>query len=338
MKVDGKEFLRNVGIEEDKEKLKKAQEKLEEQKRNSIKKDPGFFDNNPAEDDAVSLNLSSQQEDPQTSEGEFNNLYDIKLDPDSNGKNRKKYIILIIALILLFTITIVIIRLISNSQEEDKLNSSQQPAQAIEKDSQLDKIKTDEEYQKIISQQDKEENDIFKADTASSKKELILPEPVKEAPPVKIEPKKVEQTKKDLFGINKETPEVKTPEVQKTAETTIEKKKEEVKKVFQKIEKPEPVKQVTVEAPKVTNFVKKESAIAKGYYIQIASFTKKPADRFLTSITKKGYSYKLHKMDIKGKTYNKVLIGVYPSYSAAKDRLPKIKKDLNAPGAYILKL
>eukprot|EP01156_Anaeramoeba_ignava_P013917 Anaeramoba_ignava/a607776_20.p3 GENE.a607776_20~~a607776_20.p3 ORF type:complete len:336 (+),score=2.25 a607776_20:2657-3664(+) len=335
MKVDGKEFLRNVGIEEDKERLRQAQEKLEDQKRESIRKEPGFFDNNPAEDDAVSLNLSSGAL-PESEEGD-NNLYDIKLDPDSNGKNRKKYIILIISLILLFTITIVVIRLISNNQEEDKLSNAGQPVQQIAKDNQLDKIKTDEEYQKIINKQN-EEDELFKTEAATQKKELILPEPVKEASPVKIESKKVEETKKDLFGITKETPEVKAPEVQKTAETTIEKKKEEVKKVFQQIEKPEPVKQVTVEAPKVTNFVKKEAAIAKGYYIQIASFTKKPADSFLNGITKKGYSYKLHQMDIKGKTYNKVLIGVYPSYSAAKERLPKIKKDLNAPGAYILKL
>ena len=137
MKIDGKEFLRNVGIEEDKLNLKKAQEKLEEQKREFKQKDHGFFDNDPLDDDSVSLNLSSNSSFEDKS---INNLHDIRLDPDSNGNSKKKYIILIASLILLFIITIVIIRIISNNQEEKKLS---QPAasQTIEKDNQLDNIK-----------------------------------------------------------------------------------------------------------------------------------------------------------------------------------------------------
>ena len=38
MEVDGKEFLRNVGIEQDKERLIQEQQKLEELKRASVKR------------------------------------------------------------------------------------------------------------------------------------------------------------------------------------------------------------------------------------------------------------------------------------------------------------
>lgn len=341
MKIDGKEFLRNVGIEEDKLNLKKAQEKLEEQKREFKQKEPGFFDNDFSEDESVSLNLSSE-----SSPKDFNNLYDIKLDPDANSSNKKKYIILIAALILLFIITIVIIRIISNNQEESKLSQNNVNTQTIEKDNQLDKIKTNEEYEKIIEKED-EKLDFTKERTTLEKKEIILPEPVKEEPPVKIETKKVDEPKKDLFGLTKDTPEVKTQEpvkqaektVEKTVEKTIEKKREEAKKAFQSIEKPQAKKQV-VAAPEVTNFVKKEGTVsaAKGYFIQIGSFSKKPSDSYLNNITKKGYKYKIHQTDVKGKTYNKVLIGVYTSYNEAKQKLSSVKKDLNAPGAYILKL
>lgn len=335
MRIDGKEFLRNVGIEEDKQNLKKAQEKLDEQKREFKHQEPGFFDNDPSEDESVSLNISSS---PNLENNDFNNLHDIKLDPGANSNNKKKYIILIASLILLFIITIVIIRLISNSQEEDKLAQSASSTMAIEKDNQLNNIKTDEEYENIIQKQ--EDKLHFKQETPMEKKEIILPEPVKEKAPVKIEPKKSDAPQKDLFGLTKETAAAAKPqETQKTVEKTVEKKKEEVKKVFQQIDKPAAKKQA-VETPKVTNFVKKEKTITanNGYFIQVGSFSKKPSDSFLNNITKKGYKYKIHQTDVKGKRYNKVLIGVYPSYNTAKKDLGKVRKDLKAPGAYILKL
>ena len=44
MEVDGKEFLRNVGIEQDKERLNHEQQKLEELKRASVKRNQNYMD------------------------------------------------------------------------------------------------------------------------------------------------------------------------------------------------------------------------------------------------------------------------------------------------------
>lgn len=332
MEVNGKEFLRNVGIEEDKQSLEKEQKKLDEQKRNSIKKDDGYFQEDPT-DEGVSVNISS---DSTLKQDDFNNLYDIKLNPDANSSNKKKYLILIASLILLFIITIVIIRVISNSDEQNKLQE-QQPTQSLEKDNQLNSIKTDEQYQEIIKKDEK--LDFTQPDPINQvqeKKELILPEPVKEAPPVNIESVKNTQTKKDIFGIEKKESVQKTPS-QTTAVQEKEKLKQKLKDSLK--QKVQTKKQVVLPPPEVKNFVKPANASnPKGYFIQIGSFTKKPASSYLKNITSKGYSYTLHKVTIKGKEYNKLLIGAYPSHGTAKKNLSKIKKDLKAPGAYILKL
>ena len=44
MEVDGKEFLRNVGIEQDKDRLTHEQQKLEELKRASVKREQNYMD------------------------------------------------------------------------------------------------------------------------------------------------------------------------------------------------------------------------------------------------------------------------------------------------------
>lgn len=350
MKVDGKEFLRNIGIEEDKQNLKKEQERLEKQKRESIQKESGFFDNDPSDDDAISLNISSQN--GSLNEKEFNNLYDIKLNPDNSGGNKKKYIILIASLILLFIITIVVIRVISNNKEENKIEQTN--TQTLKQDNQLNKIKTNEEYEKII----KEDNEklTFEKDEPQieiqEKKELVLPEPIKEKPPVNIQTPKVEDVKNDLFGItDAASTDIKTEEPQTKEVIKKEEAKPEVKKTVNQEQLKDKLKeslknaavtqkQIALPVPEVTNFNvnDKKSEQIKGYFIQVGSFTKKPSDNYLNDIAKKGYTYKIHQVEVKGKTFNKLLIGTYPTHDAAKQNLEKVKKDLKAPGAYILKL
>lgn len=332
MEVNGKEFLRNIGIEEDKQNLEKEQKKLDEQKRASIKNRESFFQEDPS-DEGVSVNISS---DSTLKDSDFNNLYDIKLNPDANGNNKKKYLILIVSLILLFIITIVVIRMISNNNEESKL---EQPSQTIQKDNQLNNIKTNDEYEQIIEKNEKLSfTEPESVNQIQEKKELILPEPTKEPSPVKIESAKKTQATKDIFGLEKEAKQEAITQKTALVENDQEKLKEKLKESLNKAVKQD--KKVILPAPEVTNFVKPttSSKAVKGYFIQIGSFTKKPATNYLKNITSKGYTYTLHKVTVKGKEYNKLLIGSYPSHSAAKQNLPKIKKDLKAPGAYILKL
>lgn len=348
MQVDGKEFLRNVNIEKEKAKLEKQKRNLDESKVNAVKKEPDYFE---PEDDAAYLDVPMDEKENTPLSDNLNHLHDIRLEGSNNDDNKKKYIILGFALILLFIITIVIVRLISNSQEEEKIEKSkpavqEQKVEKIKEDEKLNKIETPKEYKKVIQEDD------FKKPAAPiaqkvEKKDIILPEPVKEESPVIIEPKKPAVKPKDLFGIDpvketivKEEKKVK-PKVEKQAVKKVEKKVE--KQVEKKVAKPKvviedkPKRKMVVNPPKETNFVKKTQGNVKGYYIQIGSFSKKPSDRYLSNIKNKGYSYAVHGMNIKGKYYNKVLIGPYPTRATAKSSLAKVRKAFKVPGAYILK-
>ncbi len=339
MEVDGKEFLRNMSIEQDKARLMEEQEKLEKKKRDSVRQQSSEHTSNLNNDSAyVDLSFGKNSDD---TESTINQLQDIMLEPDSNNKNKKKYIILGFALILLFIITIVVIRMISNSSQENQLmNDIDKPLLTIDKDKILDKIDTKEEFEKVINQNEMAPNDLNIKDV--EKKELILPEPIKEKPPVLIEkPKVVDKPQRDVFGLEKPVEEEKLvvnkakvkEETKKTVERPVkaEDKKEELKAVFAG------KREVVVSSPIETNFTKTKKSSLNGYYIQLGAFSKKPSDKYLSNISKKGYSYTIYTTEIKGKVYNKVLVGAYPSKKTALQDIEKIKKDFNNKNAYILK-
>ncbi|MEA3497548.1 MAG: SPOR domain-containing protein [Campylobacterota bacterium] len=336
MEVNGKEFLRNVSIEQDKADLADQQKKLDEQKRESLKKVPDYFESQNSEESAY-VNISKEQ----TTEiqDEENSLFDIKLDNNSNNKNKKKYIILGFALILLFIITIVIIRIISNNDQEKQLETQTKITKTINKDKILDKIDSIEEYQKVI------ENNQKPVTPKIEKKDIILPEPIKDESPVTFEKKEIKkEIKKDLFELEKKVVEKTETKTEKIKQKVISKPKEIVKpKVAVQTKQKEiiaktPVKRKIILPPVVeTNLTKKSNSKVQGYYIQIGAFSKKPSDKLLNSITKKGYRYDIHSVVVKGKTYNKVLIGSYPSKALALKVIYKVRKDFNNPSAYILK-
>ncbi|SFP09543.1 SPOR domain-containing protein [Hydrogenimonas thermophila] len=73
------------------------------------------------------------------------------------------------------------------------------------------------------------------------------------------------------------------------------------------------------------------------YYIQVGAFFNYPPDKkFLNAITKEKLSYVIVKGEKNGKTYEKVMIGPYPSRKKAKEALPVIRKRINQ-NAYITK-
>jgi DedD protein len=85
--------------------------------------------------------------------------------------------------------------------------------------------------------------------------------------------------------------------------------------------------------------VKKQEAkvsAVKGYYIQVGAFTKYPDKKLLSKLKINGYRVTMHKMEIKGKMYTKVLIGSYKSKAEANSNLPYIKQRINK-SAYILR-
>jgi len=319
MEVNGKDFMRKVSIEQDKAELTDQIKKLDEEKKVSMKKAPEYFDSHNISDDSAYVNISNQN--PHLQEDE-NNLLDIKLDNKSNASNKKKMILLGIGLIILFIITIIVMRVISNNEQEEKLENTEKPTQTLNKDKILDRIDSIEEYQKIIDKNPQTEIEKIE------KKDIILPEATKELSPIKDEqPIIKKEIKKDLFELEKKS-------VQKV-QKIIEKPKPVVKP--KPIVQSKPKREIVVPPVAETNFTKKTATKVKGYYIQIGAFTKKPSDNLLRSISKKGYTYTIHKINIKGRIYNKVLIGSYSSKSAATKVIGKVKKDFNNPNAYILK-
>jgi DedD protein len=344
MEVNGKEFMRNVGLEQSKERLIEEQNKLEASKRDSIKQDQNYLNDEFYKEDSayVDLSLSSMQQSPPEVE-ETDNINNIFLGQKDQNKNKKKYIVLGIGLVFLFLITILIFRLLSNNDVEEKIENINPEAQELNRDKILNKIDTNEEYQKVIDRKialDESKN----MDKEVKLKEIIIPEDVSNNTPIVIDtPKSIVEPKRDLFGLDNTTSKPITPQ---SIQNKIEKKIEKPIKIKQKIKAKKKIKKVNslskprriiaIEPPKETNFTKKNTNVS-GYYIQIGAFTKKPTDKLLNSISQKGYNYTVHSMFIKGKTYNKVLIGSYSSRAKASNLLNKVRKDFNNKNAYILK-
>lgn len=74
------------------------------------------------------------------------------------------------------------------------------------------------------------------------------------------------------------------------------------------------------------------------YYVQVGSFTKyEPNKKFLSSITKLGYKYMYNKVNVNGRSINKVLVGPFASESQARDARRVLRSKVE-PGAFLVKL
>jgi len=343
MEVDGKEFLRNVALEQDKERLIKEQQKLEEMKRESIYRDETYTQQQatPKQPEQTPyMDISMENNNPSTNQSntplEENQIQDLMLEPEDPNKTKKKYIILGMGLIVVFIITILVIRLISNNDMKEKMENLNPETKPLATDKILDKIDTNEEYQKVIDKKAASQ-EISKLDQAkkdSLNEIAISDQKVEDTPLVIDKPKPKAEPKRDLFGLDKNQ-QAKTIQ---TPPKAVKPPKVEPKKVVA-IQKPapKPQKKVVISPPVEKKLVTPKASKVNGYYIQIGAFTKTPSKGLLNTISKKGYNYAVHKMTIKGKLYNKVLIGPYPTRSVALKDLPKVRKNMNNPSAYILK-
>jgi len=104
MQVNGREFMRNVSIEQEKSELAQQQEKLDKEKREAFNDNSEFFDAQDEQTESVFKNTPPPPPLPKNDTLDGENLYDIKLDTDSNTSNKKRYILLGVALITLFII------------------------------------------------------------------------------------------------------------------------------------------------------------------------------------------------------------------------------------------
>jgi len=326
MKVDGKEFIRNLGIEQDKEKLVQEQQKLEELKRVSVQREQDFMNTETHKEESAFVDVSGSNEIPPNS-GDFseNSVEDILLDTSNTNNNKKKYIMLGLGLVLLFIITVLVIRLISNNDLKEELNTTNNPQTEIINDEILNKIDSNEQYQKVIERKKalSESKNIDLKEKKDFNSMAVAQEEENNVPLVIDTPKVKTPTKRDLFGLDKE-------QSKEVAQTT-KKEVKEVKKVSQ------PKREIIVPPAKETNFTKKSTATT-GYFVQIGAFSRTPTKSLLKDILSKGYSYKIYQLTVKGKLYNKVLIGPYKTRADTIRNLSQIKSDFKNPNAYILKL
>ena len=130
----------------------------------------------------------------------------------------------------------------------------------------------------------------------------------------------------DLDKIAKKLKQESVAPVKKVQKPAPKPVKEPVVKPKKEVQKPKKVSQ----PKKVTNGVR--------YFIQVGSFTRyAPNKRFLSSIKKLGYDYTFHKVNIKGKTLNKVLVGPFATQKEARDARRILRAKVE-PGAFLVKL
>ena len=269
----------------------------------------------------------SELEEVQTSIGENNTirnesvnepidteLGNIMLDNSNSNEesNKKKYLILGLILVILFLLTIIVIRLLTDDSKEDSFTTNK--TNPIETKISNEDSNIEENFQKIMNE--RIQKNTIKEELSSEEKIDAINE--------KKEPEEVEeaQSSRDILD-----------ETIKKIEAEIKPKKQEVKKVV-------PKKEVVKKAPKqsVKDLVKDISSSApKGYFVQIGAFSKKPSNSYINKIKNANLKYKVHQVEVKGKLYNKVLIGPYSSRANAADNIENIKKKLNLSSAYILK-
>ena len=135
----------------------------------------------------------------------------------------------------------------------------------------------------------------------------------------------------------------------------IKKESDDLEQIAQKLKKESAVKKVVKKeavavkkvtpkpTPKKVAVAKKEtkpvtSTSSQSYFIQVGSFSKyEPDAKFLKSITEKGFTYKYHKVTIKSKILNKVLVGPFNSEKDARTALRTIRSSIES-GAFLVKI
>jgi DedD protein len=273
--------------------------------------------NNAAQNPQLSQNLESYynniNENPNNSGDQ--ELDDIRLESSNN--NKQKYILFGLSLVLLFLITIVTLRLLSDDKEKNNFS---------------DNNLIEENNYNFVQKENKDINNKLNIDEIVQAEENIKVQTSKENNTLKQQPER------DLFGLEKGIENQKEKTAQ-TLEKIVEKQTIQEISIEQPkpvIKKPTPVVQKVIEEKKEKQ-IKVPSSVIKGIYIQVGAFTKLPDKKLLAKLKTNNYPFVIHKMDIKGKTYNKVLIGGYKNRAEAKTHLDNVKQLFNK-NAYILRI
>lgn len=308
MEIKGDDFLKKIQVHQEREELEQKLNELEEVESHIGKSTSSNLNSTPHKSQRVSENPTEQE------------LDNIMLQSSkSNEENKKRYLILGLVLVVVFLLTIIVIRLLTDSPKEDPFTSNQTETQLVQTG---EDANIEENFQKIMNDRVKKSNEdeeIISEEKLNEIKQSVIQEE---------EPKKQASIQEsDLDATIAKIKEQKKKEVEQKKEVI----KKEVKKEEPKVTKQEPVKTVKQLIQNTSD------AAPKGYFVQIGAFSKTPSASYINKIRDSNLKYKIYKVEVKGKMYNKVLIGPYSSRATAKQNIDIIKKKLNLSSAYVLK-
>ncbi|KYJ85521.1 SPOR domain-containing protein [Sulfurovum riftiae] len=262
------------------------------------------------------------------------NLDDLIIDTIEPKNNKAKSFLTIIALIIVALIVgILFIKTMENNPKNTNIGLEENMSDLISPELTLQstpKVKAPKEETKLSSMIEEELTTPAKTEEIKKKTVVVEEEvtvPKKAAAAVSV-PKTPEVPAKAATA---STPKV----TEKTPEKPVETEKVVVpKSTYQEKAAPkkETVKAET--APAVAAPKPSHEAAAEHYYIQVGSFSQTPSTRFLNTIKKHGFSYKITAPTANGT--KKLLIGPYASRTAADNALVRVKDRINK-GAFIVK-
>ena len=351
MQIKGEEFIRKVQIQQEREELERKLNELEEVEI-SGNNDPVIIEK--------SYNVDQN-------EHELDNIMLGSSNYSDDDNNKKKYLILGIILVVLFLLTIIIIRLLTDdtAAKEDQFTSNGASSTEMKKLSENENI--EENFQKIINERVKKDanepmvpgvNGSTTATTTNTHPNTKTTENIKDdgnSSPAFESLRKEAESYNPAGGISDEAMDQTIKKVEKSKSAPKEKvvatqKQEAVAKeeiVTKKVETKKSIKDLVDSAPysgsstnsssSSSSSTSDSSSVSSGYFIQIGAFTKKPTDSYVNTIRNAKLKYKVYQEDVKGTTYNKVLIGPYSSKAAASENVEDVKQKLNVTSAFVVK-
>lgn len=350
MQIKGDEFIRKVQIQQEREELERKLNELEEVEM-SNSNDSVIFDRN-------NYNNNANQ-----NEHELDNI--MLGSSNLNEDNKKKYLILGIVLVVLFLLTIIIIRLLtSDAPKDDQFTTNKLNSTETKKTPENDNI--EENFQKIINERVKKDSNEpmvpeVQGNTSTSvktKNGTSQTEDSNATQAFENLQKEAENYNPNKSGITDEAMDQTIKKIEKSKLTNKEKtpvqpKKEVIEKeevAIKKVEtKKSSIKDLVDSAPytapvnnsklsSISNSSNSDSSsVSSGYFIQIGALTKKPSDSYVNAIRSANFKYKVYQDEVKGVTYNKILIGPYSSKAAASESVEDVKQKLNVSSAFVVK-
>jgi DedD protein len=251
------------------------------------------------------------------------NLDDLIIDTNEPKNNKAKSLLTIVALIIVALIVgILFIKTMQDEPKDTNIGLEENMSELISPELTLQstpKVKAPKEEAKLSSMIEEELS--TPAKTEEIKKETVVIEekvtvPQKSEAPVSV-PKTAEVPQK--------------PEVTEAAPA----KPAAAEKVVVPKSTYTPKETVKTETAPATSRPKPSHTAAAGqYFIQVGSFSQTPSARFLNTIKKHGFSYKITSPTANGT--KKLLIGPYKSRADASNALVRVKDRINK-GAFIVK-